>query len=379
MAGPAVERPDWRGVALWASIWLSIGSLMTLYQTLSDLAEGERPEVLHRVIDEFTSAFGACVLFLGVRWLARRFPLEAGVLLRRLPVYVASTLLYSAVHTTSNWLLRSLIYPALGAGAYDYGILRYRYVMELGVDTMAFVIMAVGVHMVERLRAAQAQRLRAAQLEASLARTQLRNLRLQLQPHFLFNALNTVSATMYADPAAADAMIERLAELLRASLRSAQLDEVPLGAELELLDAYLAIQRARFGERLRCLVEVAPGLESWKVPSLLLQPLVENAIRHGRAEQEGSDTIRVVLQQYSAGTYLEVVVENSLPMSSSPPASGSGEGLGLAATAERLQLLYGAAASCDAGPVGDLYRVKLRLPSAGASRLPEISTQVPAE
>ena len=111
-----------------------------------------------------------------------------------------------------------------------------------------FTLVVAGLHGFAALDAARARELRAARIESSLARTQLRNLRLQLQPHFLFNALHAISSVMYDDPAAADEMLAQLAELLRASLRTAQSDEVPLGEELAFLERYLALQRSRFGD-----------------------------------------------------------------------------------------------------------------------------------
>src|SRR5579864_8399861 len=143
------------------------------------------------------------------------------------------------------WGLRSALFPLAGLGPYDYGVMPLRYLMELPMQLIAFTVLVGGLHAVAALEAARARELQAARVEGSLARAQLRSLRLQLQPHFLFNALHTISAAMYEDPAAADEMLEQLAELLRASLRTAQADEVPLAEELALLDRYLALQRAR--------------------------------------------------------------------------------------------------------------------------------------
>ncbi len=186
--------------------------------------------------------------------------------------------------------------------------------------------------------------MQAAQLERYLAEAQLRSLRLQLQPHFLFNALNTISSEMYRDVAAADEMLSQLAELLRSSLASAQTDEVPLAAELALLDRYLALMRARFGDRLAISVSVAPDVGTALVPSMFLQPIVENAIRHGRVSSEGHGAIAVRARRENGS--LEIEVQDDGPGST---GGGAGAGIGLAATAERLRLLYGAAQRFDAG------------------------------
>jgi sensor histidine kinase YesM len=235
-------------------------------------------------------------------------------------------------------------------------------------------VLVAALHVHAALEEARARDLRAARVEGSLARAQLRNLRLQLQPHFLFNALHTISAVMYEDPAAADEMLDQLAELLRASLRTAQADEVPLGEELALLERYLAIQRARFGERLAVALELEPGTDSLLVPSLFLQPLVENAIRHGNAERAGRGAIAVRARRDDGRLVLEVEDDGPGPAPAVAAGSRPGPaGLGLAATAERLQLLYGDAQSFSAGPGaggGFLVRARLPLRSAGVGAGP---------
>ena len=317
-----------------------------------------------------TAALGAGLLFFFVRALVRAFPLDRP--LRDLPVYLAALLAFSALHTLSNWGLRTLLYPVAGLGRYDYGPMPTRFAMELPYDVLAFVIMAAVVVVSDRLRAARERELRAARLESSLARAELRSLRLQLQPHFLFNALNTISATMYDDPAAADEMIDRLGELLRASLRTAPSvsdaagseeppEEVTLAAELEILDAYLALTRARFRERLEVALAIEPETRRALVPPLLLQPLVENAVRHGGAERVGRGRIEVRAERRDGA--LRLTVEDDGPGAPAPAAGGTSGGLGLSATAERLQILYGAEHRFEAGNLpGGGFRVAIRIP-----------------
>ncbi|MCG8456996.1 MAG: histidine kinase, partial [Holophagales bacterium] len=183
---------------------------------------------------------------------------------------------------------------------------------------------------------------------------------------------------------AADEMIDRLAALLRTSLRTTDADVVSLAAELELLEGYLSIMRARFGDRLRVELEVSPvleelGLHQVKVPSLLLQPLVENSVRHGSAAKVGRGRVWVRLTPSPPpagsrdGDYVELVVEDD------GPGMGAGRdplqgGLGLSTTAERLQLLYGADHEFSAGnrEAGG-FRVRAVLPwggTAGPGRSP---------
>src|SRR5262249_31497368 len=161
----------------------------------------------------------------------------------------------------------------------------------------------------------------------------------RLQPHFLFNALNTISSAVYDDPASADDMIGHLGELLRRSLRTTDQSELTLAEELETLEAYLAFVRARFADRLQCRLTIDEATLSLGVPALSLQPLVENAVRHGTSLEFGQSTVDVNATT-SAGE-LRIVVENDVDSATSGPAR---IGTGLGATRDRLRLLYGDAA-----------------------------------
>nr|WP_274622418.1 histidine kinase [Myxococcus fulvus] len=180
---------------------------------------------------------------------------------------------------------------------------------------------------------------RASQLEAQLAQAQLQLLRSQLQPHFLFNTLHAISALMHRDVESADRMVGQLSELLRASLERDGRHEVPLSEELELLSPYLDIERTRFSDRLQVDVDVAEDARDALVPSLLLQPLVENAIRHGIAPRRGPGKVWVRVRR--AGARLAVEVEDD---GVGPPAGRTEleEGIGLGATRARLERLHGA-------------------------------------
>src|SRR6516225_3316734 len=125
--------------------------------------------------------------------------------------------------------------------------------------------------------------LRSAQLSAQLAQAQLQALRMQLHPHFLFNTLNAISTLVYKDPEIADRMIARLSDLLRLTLENIGVQEVPLAQELEFLERYLEIERTRFADRLTVRMDIAPEALDGCTPYLILQPLVENALRHGIA------------------------------------------------------------------------------------------------
>jgi two-component system LytT family sensor kinase len=363
------EAAGRRFPALWIGIVVALGLLLFVYHYLAVVVEGGSESPLDPFISELTGALAGGLMFFPVRGLVRRLPLARGTWPRRLPVYLLALLACGAGATTIMWGLRSLLFPLAGLGRYDYGAMPLRYLMELPMQVIGFTILVAALHAWAALAAARQRELHAAQLEAGLARAQLRNLRLQLQPHFLFNALHTISSTMYEDPRAADEMLDQLAELLRSSLRTAQADEVPLAEELALLDRYLAIQRARFGERLQVAMAIDPGLDGVLVPSMILQPLVENAIRHGNAERAGAG--RIAVRARRDGGRLVLEVEDDGPGDTRRGGERRESGLGLAATAERLQLLYGDGQSFNAGDGaggGFLARASLPLrPAAGTA------------
>ena len=179
--------------------------------------------------------------------------------------------------------------------------------------------------------------MRLARVEAELGEARLEALEGRLHPHFLFNALNTVSSVMYEDVAVADTMLSRLADLLRRTLRRPGGSDVPLSEELETLDLYLSIMRARFADRLQVDVTVEEDARTARVPPLVLQPLVENAIIHG---DPGAAARIGVRARRDNGTLL-LEVEDNGPGVAGPPSEAVGRGIGLGTTARRLAHLYG--------------------------------------
>ncbi|HUP46708.1 MAG TPA: histidine kinase [Thermoanaerobaculia bacterium] len=194
----------------------------------------------------------------------------------------------------------------------------------------------------DRLRQRETEHLavEAAQLQAQLAQARLEALRMQINPHFLFNTLHAVSALVERDPAGVRRMIARLSELLRYTLDTAATQEVPLRQELGFVQRYVEIMNVRFQGKLEFSEEIAPGLDSALVPSLIMQPLVENALKHGVSRSHGSG--RVTLTARRDGDRLVVAVTDDGP---GPGAATSETGIGLANTRERLQQMYGDAGS----------------------------------
>jgi LytS/YehU family sensor histidine kinase len=232
------------------------------------------------------------------------------------------------------------------------------------------------VALAESVLAQREREWQAAELERSLLRAELSNLRLQLQPHFLFNALNTISSTMYEDVETADAQLTQLAELLRTSLRTSHAHEVPVRDELHLLAQYVALMQARFGEALVVEIDATDDVHDLLVPSMVLQPLVENAVRHGGVARVGHGRVSVRMRRVVTGATgdLEIRVHDDGPpnaMSTRSAASDGDSGTGLSATERRLRLLYGGAQTMQAGAAAEGgFAVTLRIP---------LRTHVPAE
>jgi signal transduction histidine kinase len=212
-------------------------------------------------------------------------------------------------------------------------------VKYLHVDALLFAaVFALGLarrHAAERA----AHRAHAAEVEAQLTRARLQVLQGQLNPHFLFNALNTVSALVDRDPRGTRVVVARLSELLRRGLDAAQRPETELAEEVHFLRAYLEIMALRFGDRLTVSIDLAPELERARVPTFILQPLVENAIEHGIARLRGPGQLAIRAER--VGEQLRLEVRDNGP----GPAAASPAGIGLGNIAARLEQLYGGAAA----------------------------------
>jgi LytS/YehU family sensor histidine kinase len=200
-------------------------------------------------------------------------------------------------------------------------------------------------HAVYYARHSRNQAVRRAQLETRLAEAQLQVLRLQLHPHFLFNTLHTISALMHKDLRAADRMLALLGDLLRDSFEKVGAQEVSLKQELGFLERYLEIERTRFRDRLTIRLDIDPEALDAEVPNLLLQPLVENAIRHGIGKRQDAGCIDIVARRKSER--LDVRIRDDGPGLRQDVERAVRGGVGLANTAARLQQLYGDAHTFD--------------------------------
>jgi LytS/YehU family sensor histidine kinase len=177
---------------------------------------------------------------------------------------------------------------------------------------------------------------RAARLRTEIVQAQLHAIRMQIHPHFLFNTLHTISALVQGSPALAERMIARLSDLLRLTLETGKNSEITLGDEMRLIELYLEIERTRYEERLAVDIRVPDEMRSALVPNFILQPIVENAIRHGIAKSSARGSISIFAEKY--GSNLVLKVRNTGP----GLLRHSREGVGVSATKSRLECLYGA-------------------------------------
>jgi LytS/YehU family sensor histidine kinase len=184
---------------------------------------------------------------------------------------------------------------------------------------------------------------RTSQLEANLANAQLDALKMQLHPHFLFNTLNTISVMMQQDVPAANKMLVRLSSLLRTALANSGEHEIPVRDELEFLRNYLEIEQTRFGNRLSVKIEADPGSLDALVPNMVLQPLAENAIRHGVGSRSLKGLVEVKIARLNGAVILSVYDNGPGPGAGEEP----GNGIGLANTKARLAQLYGTDSSFE--------------------------------
>jgi len=268
---------------------------------------------------------------------ARRFPFGHTSRIR----WVLGQLLLGGVFSLVHSVVGSLIRMGIGIAVYRDLLSATVAAFYLGVgrNYLTYALIAAAYQALAYHQTIREREREAARLEVDLAEAKLSTLENRLRPHFLFNTLNAVAALVREDPAAAESMIGQLSDLLRASLRTDARTEVRLEDELHLVRQYLAIQQARFQDRLQISVEISEAARAAYVPQLILQPLVENAIRHGIAPRESGGSVWVFADRPDGRLRL-TVEDDGVGIGNSPPASAGG-GIGLTGLRSRLAHIYG--------------------------------------
>jgi len=347
---------------LLLAIW-TVPALLATIETVVFSRMGPRPlSVWQAWIAQAPGWYTWALLTPGVLWFGSRWrlgrPWRLDAIAMHLGASIACAGVVAIVNACVNQLIRPTRFGLLGAT-------RNWFLSGLPVSVVAyFAILGLGMLLATMLELRERER-DAARLAAQLSEAQVQALRMQLQPHFLFNALNAVMALVRdQETGAAVQGLSNLSELLRTTLRD-QSPCLPLSQELAFIERYLELERLRLGHRLRVEVDVPDALRDVSVPTFVLQPLVENAIKHGISVRREGGTI--VIRARRDGDVLTLAVSNDGP----PPVALAGglEGVGLRNTRERLARMYGAAASSSLAPrpSGDGAVATLTIP-VGASQ-----------
>jgi len=327
-------------VALAALTWTALGCVFAL----PDLSAGG--DRRHALLSSLTLWWSWGVVTPLILWVDRQIPVSSKHFARRLLAHFLPSLLVTSVYAYVLGVVRA----AFGIANWN-GLPSIRFL----VDSLRGMFVWNWLNYWLILGAWQAYRyydhyitseLRLERLEKSFSEARLNALRMQLDPHFLFNALNTISSQVERDPKLARGMIEHLGDLLRLSLESKDRQEVPLTEEMAFLEHYLAIQKIRFGDQLRIETQIAPEVKYASVPCVFVQPLVENAIRHGISRRASGGT--VIVSADRVGNRLEIrVLDDGVGLPAGWTLENSG-GVGLSVTRQRLAGLYSDGEACFA-------------------------------
>jgi sensor histidine kinase YesM len=335
---------------LWLAIvigWTLIGITFTLnYYLFADHYVAifkQQPSLSEMLIWELPYWFLWAALSPLVFWLTKRFPLERGRLLTNSLIHVFGCLALSIIHRVAylivGWILHVAVYRRLASIS---SVLSVFVLFNLPTGFMSYGTVLLIGYVIDYYRRHQDEELKISRLKTELAQAQLQvtqaqlqSLKMQLQPHFLFNTLNSISTLLDEDVDAADEMIARLGDFLRLTLDNSGAQEVTLQEELEFLRCYLAIEQVRFRERLTVEMKIDPETLEALVPNLILQPIVENAIRHGVIACIGKGRVEIESSRHN-GSLCLIVTDNG------PGLQGNSgkRGLGFSLTKERLERLY---------------------------------------
>ena len=274
-----------------------------------------------------------------ILWLAHRYRFERGSWRQALVVHLPASVLFALLHLALQAVVQYFTGWAHIGRAPVLTAFLYFFAKKIHLDLLTYWAIVGVSHSALYYRRYHQREAQAHKLEAELARSQFQTLQMQLHPHFLFNALHTISELIHRDPHAADRMVARLGDLLRLALEREAAQEVPLRQELEFLQKYLEIERTRFHDRLTVEVIVESQVLDTRVPSMILQPLVENAIKHGVTPRPAAGRVEVSAER--DGRVLRIAVrDDGVGLPEGSESGGLREGIGLRNTRRRLEQLY---------------------------------------
>lgn len=341
-------RRRWIDGAVIVFFW-SLIVVLILGQEVFDPRSGDHALRRGEVLQTFLKYAVWAVFTPFIFWMTSRFTLERYGWLRMVPLYIVVGIILAAAADLIDHILWNTLVPE--GSPRPVSIL---YILSgfhiLGEFALYVILLLAGFVRFYFLRFQENQK-EAALLQAHLAEARLQTLRMQINPHFLFNTLHVISDNFEENPRNARRMIARLSEILRYTFEETGAREVTLGQELQFLDGYLDIQRFRFEDKLSVTQEIAPDVQEALVPNLILQPLVENAIKHGVSQLEGPG--RIELRAWREDDTLHLMVCDNGPGMTPPGGDGAPKtsgGVGLHNTRERLRALYGTNQHFALGP-----------------------------
>jgi two-component system LytT family sensor kinase len=382
-----VKRDRMLAIALLIG-WTLIGLSFTLnYYLFADHYVAifkEQPTFFQMLVWELPYWFIWAAFSPLVFWIARKFPIERPQRIMHGLMHIFACLLVSTTHRALylliGWLLHVAAYQRLASLQELYS---YLFLFNLPTGFMSYATILMFTQVVGYYRRHRDEELKISRLNTELAEAKLRAaeaqlgaLKMQLQPHFLFNTLNSISALLDEEPEAADRMLARLGDFLRMTLQNSGAQEAPLQQELEFLRCYLDIERVRFDRRLNVAFSIDPEVLEARVPNLILQPLVENAIKHGIAGSPAKGLIEI--EATRAGSQLRLRVRDN--GAGDPVAGSAKEGVGLANTRARLEQMFGPQHSFEFGYVdGKGFEVCIQIPLSVPQSTPQPAPSIVEE
>ena len=344
-------------LGLYLIVWLIPGLLITVLSVLSDNVSWFFALAFSVPVTIFLAFIG-----LSAYYLCRAFPLQEDKTFQLLLIFLLASVLSSALWVMLGKGWNVILNQLISAGSMAELTDRFSAIL-FGIGVVLYAASA-SVHylMIEFEKSMRSER-REFSLKLLAQEAELKTLRTQIDPHFLFNSLNSISALTTADPAGARKMTILLAEFLRKSLALGSKSKITLNEEIELGSNFLAIEKIRFGERLQASFDIDPAGKDCLVPPLILQPLIENAIKHGIGHLVEGGTI--VIQSKRLGSRIRISVENPVDLDAD---SKKGANVGLDNTRKRLQTLYADEARVDIIRSDERFKVELFIPSEDSGK-----------
>jgi two-component system, LytTR family, sensor kinase len=345
----ATLRRELRRYPLYFVAWTIVALFFFSQAIAQKLASHEPTPWWHYLVSWLVGAYIWALLTPCILWLGRQLPIHRRNWLRRVPVHLLLSVCLSIFELASEGAILSRlgVFPSIMRGFFGAFFFLLVIGFHQGIATYWLLLgIQYGLDYYRRYREREKEALRlelhTSELRSQLVHAHLSALKMQLQPHFLFNTLNAIMVLVRQQKSAqAEEMLARLSDLLRCVLEDVEAQEVPLRRELDFLRLYLSIEQVRFADRLGVELSVEPALLDAAVPHMALQPIVENAIRHGMGRSSAAGKIRISASHLDA--MLEIRVQDDGPGFPDPNAA-EGSGIGLANTRARLEQLYGAAA-----------------------------------